>query len=318
MIKPIKGIEISEPFFMAPLAGITDRSFRTLCAEQGASMLYSEMISAKGLVYGDRGTERLLKIGENETTVGFQIFGSDPEIMARAVIMLEDRKNLLIDVNMGCPVPKVVKNGEGVALMKDPELIYKIIKGMVEVTRKPVTAKIRTGWDMDSVNCVEVAKALQEAGASAVTVHGRTGKQMYSGNADRNIIKAVKEAVEIPVIANGDIFSGEEAMHVLRDTGCDYVMIARGALGNPWIFKESISLRKGLEYDPPALRKKVDTMKRHLNMLCEDKGERVAVCEMRKHTGWYLKGVRGASCIRRKINGVHTVKDYLAVLDTVL
>ena len=171
---------------------------------------------------------------------------------------------------------------------------------------------------MDSVNCVEVAKALQEAGASAVTVHGRTGKQMYSGNADRNIIKTVKEAVEIPVIANGDIFSGEEAMHVLRDTGCDYVMIARGALGNPWIFKESISLRKGLKYDPPALRKKVDTMKRHLNMLCEDKGERVAVCEMRKHTGWYLKGVRGASCIRRKINSVHTVKDYLTVLDTVL
>ncbi len=306
-----KALGFENKLFLAPLAGITDRSFRTLCQKQGASLVYSEMISAKGLVYQDRGTERLLKIGDDENRVGFQLFGSEPEIMARAVVMLEERKNVLIDVNMGCPVPKIVRNGEGSALLKNPELIYKIIRAMVVETDKPITAKIRIGWDDSSLNYLETSRAIQEAGADAIAVHGRTRTQMYTGKSDREAIKEIKQNLSIPVIGNGDVMSYSDAEKMIEETGCDYVMIARGALGNPWIFNQNVDGKI-------PLQDRVSAMKEHLDMLIQDKGERVAVCEMRKHTGWYLKGISGVSKIRNQINSVSNRDEYLKLLEILI
>ena len=241
----IGALRLEGPFTAAPMAGITDAPSRLLCREQGASLVYSEMVSAKGMIYGSRNTERLLKMYPEEKPVAFQIFGSDPEIMGAAARMLEGRENAVLDINCGCPVPKVVKNGEGSALMKDLDLLYDVVRAVRENTTKPVTAKIRAGWSLNSLNAPEAAKAIEAAGASAVAVHGRTREQFYEGPADWGVIADVKKAVSIPVIGNGDVARGADAIRMMDETGCDLVMIARGALGNPWIFRDAMALWRG-------------------------------------------------------------------------
>lgn len=303
-------IKLDNPFVLAPLAGITDVPMRRLAKEQGAAMVFSEMISAKGLWYNDKNTERLLLTNPEEQPLMYQLFGSEPDIMAAAAKQLKDRGNAGIDINMGCPVPKVVKNGEGSALLKTPDLIYNIVKAVADAAEKPVTGKIRIGWDEDTVNAVEVAKAIEAAGAAAISVHGRTRMQYYTGNADWDMIRQVKQAVNIPVFGNGDVFTGEDALRLMDETGCDGVMIARGALGNPWIFRDAIALWKGEEKPPaPSTSEKVQMMLRHLDELAEIKGERVAVKEMRKHVGWYLKGVHGSASVRRNVNSIDDINE---------
>ena len=305
----IKNLEFRNPFVLAPLAGITDKSMRSLCAEQGASLVYTEMVSGKGLWYGYRKTGTLLSIGENEGPVAFQLFGSEPEIMAFAAKELRDRDNVLIDLNVGCPVPKIVKNGEGFALLKKPDVLFDVVSAMVKEAGKPVTAKIRMGFSRGENLAVETAKALEAAGAAAVTVHGRTREQYYEGKADWQVIADVKRAVNIPVIGNGDVNSGRDAVDMLEQTGCDGVMIARGALGNPWIFRDAIALWKGNTLPPePTKAERVSMLLRHLDLVADDKGDRIAVREMRKHVGWYVKGMHGASAIKRKINQIDDIE----------
>lgn len=305
----IKNLEFRNPFVLAPLAGITDKSMRSLCAEQGASLVYTEMVSGKGLWYGDRKTGTLLSIGEHEGPVAFQLFGSEPEIMAFAAKELRDRDNVLIDLNVGCPVPKIVKNGEGSALLKKPDVLFDVVSAMVKEAGKPVTAKIRMGFARGENLAVETAKALEAAGAAAVTVHGRTREQYYEGKADWQVIADVKKAVKIPVIGNGDVNTGRDAVDMLDQTGCDGVMIARGALGNPWIFRDAIALWKGDTMPPePTKEERVNMLLRHLDLVAYDKGDRIAVREMRKHVGWYVKGMHGASAIKREINQIDDIE----------
>ena len=307
----IGGITFKNPFFLAPMAGITDAAFRRVCSLFGAGAVYSEMISAKGLFYNDRITEKLLKIYDDEGPVVFQIFGSDPSVMGYAAEALASRKNCMLDINMGCPVPKVVKGGDGSALLKSPEQITKVVESVVCRAGKPVTVKIRTGWDGDSINAVENARRIEAAGAAAICIHGRTRQQMYSGTADRSVIAAVKRAVSIPVIGNGDIFDYESCRKMFDETGCDAIMVARGALGNPWIFK---SLQDGIDYIPEK-EERLKVVRRHFEMMLEEKGEYVAVRLMRKHIGWYIKGMRGAASLRRLINELESAEEIYAAID---
>lgn len=315
----INNIEFKNPFVMAPLAGITDKSMRTLCTEQGAAMTYTEMVSGKGLWYGDRKSGTLLEIGEKEDKVAFQLFGSEPEIMAFAAKELKDRDNVLIDLNVGCPVPKIVKNGEGSALLKQPDVLYDVVSAMVKAAGKPVTAKIRMGFAKGENLAVETAKALEAAGAAAVTVHGRTREQYYEGKADWNVIADVKKALNIPVLGNGDVQTGEDAVAMMEQTGCDGVMIARGALGNPWIFRDAVALWNGEEKPPaPGTEEKIRMLLRHLDMVAEDKGDRIAVREMRKHVGWYVKGLRGAASIKREINQIDDIQEMRKAIGSII
>ncbi len=301
----IGNIELDNPFLLAPLAGITDAPTRRICREMGAALVYSEMVSGKGLYYGDKKTDQLLFLYEEEKPVAYQVFGSEPEIMAFTARALEERGNAILDINMGCPVPKIVKNGEGSARLKRLDLVYDLISIMVSNTSKPVTAKIRIGFDKSCINAVETAKAIEEAGAAAVAVHGRTREQYYSGKADWTQIAAVKNAVSIPVIGNGDVTDGDSALAMMKETGCDFVMIGRGALGNPWIFREVLAAWKGEPRpNPPNIAEKKQMMLRHFHDMMELKGEYAAVREMRKFAAWYLKGIPGSAALRGKINQI--------------
>lgn len=311
----IQDLEFETPFFLAPMAGFTDKVYRMLCAEMGASMVYTEMVSAKGLCYGDRKTPKLLDMEGETVPVAVQIFGSEPDIMARATSMLNELPNVILDVNMGCPVPKIVKNGEGSALLRNPELIYRIIKAMTAETNKPVSAKIRIGIQGASENAaVEAAQAIEAGGGSAVAVHGRTREQYYSGEADLEQISRVKKSVSVPVIGNGDVGSYIDAKNMFDKTGCDFIMIGRASLGNPWIFRE---LSQGY-MEPVSLDEIKSMVKRHLIELCEYKGEYIAVREMRKFTAKYLKGIKGSSAVRAKINSVDTKEQFCSIIEELI
>lgn len=306
----IGNVGLSSPFLLAPLAGITDGPFRRLCREAGAALVYSEMVSAKGLWYKDKNTGKLLEILEGESPVAYQLFGHEPEIMAFAARELDGCGNVIFDINMGCPVPKIVKNGEGSALMKNPDLAHDVVVAAVKNTSKPVTVKIRAGWDTNSINAVEMAHAVSAAGAAAIAVHGRTREQYYTGKADWSVIAAVKRAVDIPVIGNGDVTDAQAGLRMMEETGCDFVMIGRGALGNPWIFSELNAAWHGEPLpSPPTKEEKKQMMLRHFNDVLDLKGEYVAVREMRKHVGWYLKGLPGAAAFRGRINQINSAEE---------
>lgn len=295
---------------LAPMAGITDMPFRALCREQGASFTYTEMISAKALFYKNKNTLPLLQVAEGESPIALQLFGSEPDLLAQEALKLEEGPYDIFDVNMGCPVPKVVNNGEGSALMKDPEKVGQIVAAMTKVLHKPVTIKIRKGFSQDEINAVEVAKRAEDAGAAAIAVHGRTREEYYSGHADYDIIRQVKEAVSVPVMGSGDIYKGKDAKRMLDETGCDAVMIARGARGNPWIFAEVAHyLETGEELPRPSVEEVKAMILRHARMLIDFCGENLAIRQMRKHAGYYVTGYPDASKIRREVNLCVTLSD---------
>ena len=299
----IGNLELENNVFLAPMAGVTDLPFRILCKEMGCGLVYSEMVSAKGILYDNKNTTELLEIDPKERPVAVQLFGSDPEILGAMAKKIEQYPIDIIDVNMGCPAPKIVKNGEGSCLMKTPELVGKIVKSLVESQSKPVTIKFRKGFDDDHVNAVEIAKIAEANGASAVAVHGRTREQYYSGKADWDIIKQVKAAVNIPVIGNGDVFTPQDAKNLLEHTGCDAIMVGRGAQGNPWIFKRILHyLQTGELLPEPTAEERVEKALRHAQMLIDYKGEYIGVREMRKHMAWYMKGMPGAAELRGILN----------------
>ncbi len=303
------GKKLSGPFLLAPLAGVTDAVMRRICFREGASLAYTEMVSAKGLYYGDRKTESPLYIPEDAGPTSIQIFGSDPEIMGYAAEKLAERNNFSLNINMGCPVPKVVRNGDGSALMKDPDLVYDVVRAVADKAGKPVSVKFRKGFDDDHINAVEIAKACEAAGAAAVIVHGRTREQYYSGKADWSIIRQVKEAVDIPVIGNGDVFTGADGVRMMKETGCDLVMVARGAQGNPWIFRELMAAWRGEpEPEKPSASEVREMMYQHLDQLVELKGEYAAVREMRKHIAWYTKGRKNGASIRKAVNQIESAR----------
>lgn len=306
----IGNVTLPNRYILGPMAGVTDLPFRVLCKEQGAGLLCMEMVSAKAILYNNKNTESLLEIHPDEQPVSLQFFGSDPKIMSEMAKRVEERPFDIMDINMGCPVPKVVRNGEGSALMKNPKLVYEIVSAMVKAIDKPVTVKIRKGFDDSCINAVEIAKIIEEAGAAAVAVHGRTREQYYSGQADWDIIRQVKEAVSIPVIGNGDVTSPQKAEELVKQTGCDGIMIARGAQGNPWIFSEMITYEEtGTLPERPGKEEVRDMMLRHARLQLKYKGEFIGIREMRKNVAWYTKGLKGSAKLREEINRVESYQE---------
>jgi nifR3 family TIM-barrel protein len=306
----IGNVELKNNVFLAPMAGITDKPYRLICMEMGCGLAYSEMVSAKGLFYSSKNTAKLLECDEKQRPFAVQLFGSEPEIMGKVAKEIENLPFDIIDINMGCPAPKIVKNGDGSAIMTKPELAEKIVRAVAESQKKPVTVKIRKGFDDDNINAVEVALMAQKGGASAVAVHGRTRQQYYSGMADWQIIKDVKNAVDIPVIGNGDITSPEKAKEMIDFTGCDAVMIGRAAEGNPWIFKRTVHFLETGELLPePTPKEKAELIMRHARMLVDFKGEYIGIREMRRHFSSYTKGMPSAAEMRGQINSVESLKE---------
>ncbi len=306
----IGNVTLENRLALAPMAGVTDLPFRLLCREQGAGLLCMEMVSAKALSYHNKNTENLLKIHEREHPVSLQLFGSDPELMSEVAKEIEDRPFDILDINMGCPMPKIVNNGEGSALLKQPELAAEIIRKMVRAIKKPVTVKIRKGFDDAHINAVEMAKRAEDAGAAAIAVHGRTREQYYSGRADWEIIRQVKEAVSIPVIGNGDVDSPQAARALIDQTGCDGIMIGRAAQGNPWIFgRIGKFLETGTEIPEPSLEEVCDMMLRHAREQLRYKGDYTGIREMRKHISWYTTGYPHSARLRAKINSVESQEE---------
>ena len=312
----IGNVTLENNLILAPMAGVTDLPFRLLCKEQGAGLLCTEMVSAKAIHFKNKNTESLMRILPEERPVSLQLFGSDADLMAEIAAQIEERPFDILDINMGCPVPKVVNNQEGSALMKNPKLVGEIVSKVSKAIKKPLTVKIRKGFTEKSVNAVEIAKIVEDAGASAIAVHGRTREQYYAGKADWDIIKALKEEIKtIPVIGNGDIFTPEDAKKMLEYTGCDAVMIGRGSQGNPFIFKRTVEyLENGVLLPEPTWEDRLDIAEKHMDMLADYKGEVIGIREMRKHLGWYIKGLPHSAEMRVKINatsGRENMRDVL-------
>ena len=313
----IGNIETKNNVFLAPMAGVTDLVFRVICKEMDCGMVYSEMVSAKGVQHNNKNTKELLKVDERERPVAMQMFGSDPEIMAEMARKLNEYEDIdILDINMGCPAPKIVKNGEGSALTLNPKLVGEIISAVSKASEKPVTVKFRKGFDDQHLNALEIGRIAEESGAKAVTIHGRTREQYYAGKADWVIIKALKEEIKtIPVIGNGDIFTPEDAKKMLEYTGCDAVMIGRGSQGNPFIFKRTVEyLENGVLLPEPTWEDRLDIAEKHMDMLADYKGEVIGIREMRKHLGWYIKGLPHSAEMRVKINatsGRENMRDVL-------
>ncbi len=312
----IGNVQLDNEVFLSPMAGVTDLPFRTICKEKGCGMLYTEMINAKALCYDDENTKKMLNLEDDGHPVAVQIFGSDPEYMGKAASIMNQYTNDILDINMGCPAPKVIKNGDGSALMRNPKLAAEVLTAVVKNSKKPVTLKIRKGWDDNSVNALEIAKIAEECGISALAIHGRTREQFYSGKADWDIIAEIKQSINIPVIGNGDVFDVQDAVNMLEKTKCDAIMIGRGSQGNPWIFNRINHYMKTGEVLPePTLEEKISTAIKHMNLAVAEHGEYVAVREMRKHIGWYLKGLKNSAKYRDQINKITDYKEVIYMLE---
>lgn len=314
----IGDVTLEKNIILAPMAGVTDLPFRLLCKEQGVGLVCMEMISAKALSFNNKNTKELLEIDERELPVSLQLFGHEPDIIAEEAKKIEHLPFAILDINMGCPVHKIVNNGEGSALMKNPKLVGEIVEKTAKAIKKPVTVKIRKGFDADHVNAVEIAKIAQESGAAAVAVHGRTREQMYSGEADWDIIAQVKDALSIPVIGNGDIISAESVLKMKEQTNCDGFMVGRAAQGNPWIFSQILDALEGKEPQKPSSEEMKQMLLRHGKMLCEYKGEYTGLREIRKHAAWYTAGYKNSSRLRGRINEVYSLQNLEELLDEYL